>query len=112
MNVRNLSRRRLLAGMGVAGAAGALAACGATPTPQVIEKVVKETVEVEKIVEQTVEVEKVTTQIVEKEVVVTATPSPKGVSASRTSASLPMPRGIPRASMISAFTNAFSASKS
>ncbi len=43
------------------------AACGPTPTPEVIEKVVKETVEVEKIVKETVEVEKV----------VTATPEPK-----------------------------------
>jgi len=84
MNTRALSRRRLLAGIGVAGAAGTLAACGATPTPQVVEKVVKETVvvqqtvEVEKVVQETVEVEKVTTQVVEKEVVVTATSSPKG----------------------------------
>ena len=74
------SRRRLIASMGAAGAAGVLAACGATPTPQVVEKVVKETVvvtsEVEKVVKETVEV--VSTQVVEKEVVVTATPAPKG----------------------------------
>jgi len=84
MNLRPFSRRRLLAGMSVASLASALAACGATPTPQVVEKVVKETVlveqtiEVEKVVQETVEVEKVTTQVVEKEVVVTATPAPSG----------------------------------
>jgi putative chitobiose transport system substrate-binding protein len=56
----------------------ALAACGPTPEPQVIEKVV--TKEVEKVV--TKEVEKVVTQevevtkVVEKEVVVTPTPGP------------------------------------
>jgi ABC-type nitrate/sulfonate/bicarbonate transport system substrate-binding protein len=51
-----------------------LAACGPAPTPEVVEKVVKETVVVEKEVEVTkvVEVEKE----VEKEVVVTATPEP------------------------------------
>ncbi|MHB0877751.1 MAG: extracellular solute-binding protein [Anaerolineae bacterium] len=74
------SRRRVIAGMGVAGTAAVLAACGATPTPQVVEKIVKETVmvtsEVEKVVKETVEV--VSTQVVEKEVVVTATASPKG----------------------------------
>jgi len=48
------------------------AACGPTPTPEVIEKVVKETVVVEKEVE--VEVTKIVE--VEKEVVVTATPVP------------------------------------
>jgi ABC-type glycerol-3-phosphate transport system substrate-binding protein len=59
-----------------------LSACGPTPTPQVIEKVV--TQQVEKVVTQQVEVEKVVTQevpvevtkIVEKEVVVTPTPGP------------------------------------
>jgi NitT/TauT family transport system substrate-binding protein len=45
-----------------------LAACGPAPTPEVVEKVVKETVVVEK--------EVVVTQEVEKEVVVTATPEP------------------------------------
>jgi putative chitobiose transport system substrate-binding protein len=57
-----------------------LSACGPTPTPQVIEKIV--TQEVEKVVTQ--EVEKVVTQevpvevtsLVEKEVVVTPTPGP------------------------------------
>jgi ABC-type glycerol-3-phosphate transport system substrate-binding protein len=58
----------------------AFAACGPTPTPQVIEKVV--TQEVEKIVTKEVEkvvtkeVEKVVTKEVEKEVVVTPTPGP------------------------------------
>lgn len=45
-----------------------LAACGPAPTPEVVEKIVKETVVVEKKVEVTKEVE--------KEVVVTATPVP------------------------------------
>ncbi len=72
---RVVSRRRLL-GTGLAiGGAGVLAACGATPTPQVVEKVVKETVvvtqEVEKVVKETVEVQ--TTVVVEKEI--TAAPS-------------------------------------
>jgi multiple sugar transport system substrate-binding protein len=49
-----------------------LEACGPTPTPQVIEKVVKETVEVEK------EVEKVVTKEVEVEKIVTPTPPPPG----------------------------------
>lgn len=60
-----------------------LAAC-ATPTPEVVEKVVKETVVVEKEIEKEVtkivekEVEKEITKVVEKEVevVVTATPAP------------------------------------
>jgi basic membrane protein A len=47
-----------------------LAACGPAPTPEVVEKVVKETVVVEKEVEVTKVVE------VEKEVVVTPTPEP------------------------------------
>jgi len=68
-----LSRRDFLkiAG-GVAGGA-LLAACGPTPTPEVVEKVVKETVVVEK------EVAKEVTKVVEKEVekVVTATPMVK-----------------------------------
>ncbi|MDH4136174.1 MAG: hypothetical protein OEW09_05580, partial [Anaerolineae bacterium] len=49
-----------------------LAACGPAPTPEVIEKVVKETVVVEKEVE--VEVTKEVQVEVEKEVVVTPTP--------------------------------------
>ena len=63
-----LTRRTFLrAGAGVAGAA-ALAACGATPTPQVIEKVVTQ------IVEGTPQVVKETV-VVEKEVQVTAAPA-------------------------------------
>jgi peptide/nickel transport system substrate-binding protein len=67
---------------------GMLAACGATPTPEIVEVEKVVTKEVEKIVTQEVEVEKVVTQvvketvvvegtpqIVEKEVVVTATPT-------------------------------------
>jgi len=69
---RFVSRRSVLSALGVGAAGAALAACGATPTPQVIEKevtkivagtpeVVKETVvvtqEVEKVVEETVVVQ-------------------------------------------------------
>jgi putative spermidine/putrescine transport system substrate-binding protein len=55
-----------------------LSACGPTPEPQVIEKIVTKEVEVEKVVTQEVEVEKIVTQEVEVEVekVVTATPEP------------------------------------
>lgn len=57
-----LTRRSLLRIAGAATGAAALAACVATPTPQVVEKVVKETVvvtqEVEKVVKETVVVEK------------------------------------------------------
>jgi multiple sugar transport system substrate-binding protein len=52
-----------------------LAACGPTPTPEVVEKVV--TKEVEKVVTKEVEKEVVVTKEVEKEVVVTATPEPR-----------------------------------
>ena len=48
-----------------------LTACGATPEPEVIEKVVTKEVEVEKIVTQEVEVEKIVTQEVEVEKIVT-----------------------------------------
>ena len=61
--------------LGLGSASAVLSAC-AGPTPQVVEKVVKETVEVEKVVKETVEVEKVVTKEVEK--VVTATPAPSG----------------------------------
>ena len=47
-----------------------LAACGPTPTPEVVREVVKETVMVEK------EVEVEVTKVIEKEVVVEATPAP------------------------------------
>jgi len=75
------SRRHLLRGsLGLAGAA-ALAACGATSTPQVVEKVVTQVIEreVTKIVEGTPQVVKETvvvesTVLVEKEVEVTAAP--------------------------------------
>lgn len=65
--MRKLTRREMLRLMGL-GAAGAVMAGCATPTPEVI----RETVEVEKIVETTVEVEKEV--VVEKEVMVTAVP--------------------------------------
>ncbi|MCC7355771.1 MAG: twin-arginine translocation signal domain-containing protein, partial [Anaerolineae bacterium] len=84
---KQVSRRKFLGLAAAGGAAAALAAC-ATPTPQIIERVVKETVMVagtpqvvEKVVKETVVVEKVATQVVEKQVekVVTATPAPKGI---------------------------------
>ncbi|NPV09824.1 MAG: extracellular solute-binding protein [Anaerolineae bacterium] len=62
---RAMSRRRFLTLTGVAAGATTLAACAGTP--QVVEKVVKETVEVEKIVKETVVVEKqVTVEVLAK----------------------------------------------
>jgi len=52
-----------------------LTACGPAPTPEVVEKVVKETV----VVKEEVQVE--VTKVVEKEVVVTATPPPPAPAA-------------------------------
>ncbi len=80
MNARGVSRRRLLSASAGLGAAAALAACGATPTPQVIEKVV--TQEVTKIVEGTPQVVQQTvvvkeTQVVEKVITVPAAGSEK-----------------------------------
>jgi len=78
---RSLSRRDVLR-FGLVGAGVAsLAACGATPTPQVIEKVVTSVVEKEvtKIVEGTPQVVKETVvvqQTVEKVVEVTPTAAP------------------------------------
>jgi multiple sugar transport system substrate-binding protein len=61
------SRRRFLASLGVLSGTAVLAACGATPTPQVIEKVVEK--EVTKIVEGTPQVVKETVVITETQVV-------------------------------------------
>ena len=61
------TRRALLRFAGVAGGAAALAACGATPTPQVVEKVVEK--EVTKIVEGTPQVVKETVVVQETVVV-------------------------------------------
>jgi len=83
---RRLTRRSLFGLIGAASGAAALAACGATPTPRVIEKVVTSVVEreVTKIVEGTPQVVKETvvvqevvkeTVVVEKEV--TAAPAAK-----------------------------------
>ena len=70
MKRQTLSRRQFSVGVlrlgGSVGGAALLAACGSTPTPQVIEKVV--TMEVEKVVKETVVVEKA----------VTPTPAAKG----------------------------------
>ena len=66
MDTKSLTRREFLRDAALVGVGLAAAACGPTPTPEVVEKVVKETVVVEK------EVEKVVT----KEVVVTPTPAP------------------------------------
>jgi multiple sugar transport system substrate-binding protein len=70
----------MLKALGMAAGGAVLASCAA-PTPQVIEKVVKETVQVEKpvekVVKETVQVEKAVEKIVEKQV--TAAPPPKGL---------------------------------
>jgi len=58
---KNLSRRNFLRTGALTAAGAVLAGCGATPTPEVIEKVVKETVEVEKEVIKEVEKEVVKT---------------------------------------------------
>jgi multiple sugar transport system substrate-binding protein len=75
---RRLTRRLFLTSAGVAGAAGVLAACGATPTPQVIKEVVTQvvekevTTEVEKVVKETVLVE---STVVVKETVLIEQPT-------------------------------------
>ncbi|MCC7354568.1 MAG: extracellular solute-binding protein [Anaerolineae bacterium] len=82
-----VSRRRFLRSAGLAAGATVLAAC-ATPTPQVIEKVVKETVviekekPVEKVVKETVvvEKEKPVEKIVKETVVVKETAAPAPVT--------------------------------
>ena len=75
-----MSRRAMLKALGMAAGGAVLASCAA-PTPQVIEKVVKETVQVEKVVKETVQVEKAVEKVVEKvvEKQVTAVPAPKGL---------------------------------
>lgn len=79
-----LTRRKFLAFAGGGAAAATLAACGATPTPQVIREVVTSVVEKEvtKIVEGTPQVVKETvvveqTKVVEKEVTVEVAPGGK-----------------------------------
>ena len=71
---RRYSRRLFLGSAGVVGAASVLAACGATPTPQVVEKVVTSVVtqEVEKVVKETVVVE---STVVVKETVLIEQPT-------------------------------------
>jgi len=75
MGVQTLSRRRVLKGAALGAAGAALAACGATPTPQVIEKAVTQVVEKEvtRVVEGTPQVIKETVVV---ESIVTATPAP------------------------------------
>jgi multiple sugar transport system substrate-binding protein len=79
---KSLTRRDFLRQGGIAGGAllggSLLAACGPTPTPEVVEKVIKETVVVEKEVE--VEVTKEVPVEVTKEVLVTPTPSVQGAT--------------------------------
>ena len=81
-----LTRRDVLRGLSATGAlaigAGALAACGATPTPQVVEKVVEK--EVTKIVEGTPQIVKETVVVQQTvESVITATPNPQAASAGK-----------------------------
>ena len=85
MRNRLLTRRQVLLGSAVTATAGVLAACGATPTPQVIEKVVTSVVEreVTKIVAGTPQVVKETVvvqEVVKETVVVEVQPTvaPKG----------------------------------
>ena len=67
MTRKDLSRRMFLKASAMLAGVGALAACGATPTPQVVEKVVEK--EVTKIVEGTPQVVKETAVVVETVVV-------------------------------------------
>jgi len=82
---RLLSRRNFVKAAGVAVAGSGLAACGATPTPQVIKEVVTQVVEKEvtkivegtpQVVKETVVVEQVVEQTVVVEKVVEATAAP------------------------------------
>lgn len=66
-NRNRMSRRSLLTGLAAVAGTAALAACGATPTPQVVEKVVEK--EITKIVEGTPVVVKETVVITETQVV-------------------------------------------
>jgi multiple sugar transport system substrate-binding protein len=77
---RLMARRGFLRAAGVAAAAGGLAACGATPTPEVIREVVTQVVEKEvtKIVEGTPQVVKETV-VVEQTVMVEPTAAPTEV---------------------------------
>jgi branched-chain amino acid transport system substrate-binding protein len=67
-----LTKRWIATFVSVVAILSLLAACGPTPTPEVVEKVVKETV----VVEKEVEVTKVVEKEVEVEVAVTPTPPP------------------------------------
>ena len=69
MSGKTLTRRQVLRLLGATAATGMLAAC----QPQVVEKVVKETVEVEKVVKETVQVEKPVEKLVQQTVVVQPT---------------------------------------
>jgi len=76
---RYVSRRRLLAGLGAGVAMTAVAACGATPTPQIIEKEVTTIVQgTPQVVKETVVVTQVQTQVVKEtsvvEKLITSTP--------------------------------------
>jgi ABC-type transport system substrate-binding protein len=75
--VNSAWRKVVLALIIVAVGLSTLTACGSTPTPEIVEKVVTQVVKEEVIVEGTPEVvEKVVTQVVEKVVEVTSTPEP------------------------------------
>ena len=69
---KKVSRRQWLRWAAMGAASAFLGACA----PQVVEKVVKETVIVEKAVKETVIVEKAVEKVVEKQVLITPTPAP------------------------------------
>jgi multiple sugar transport system substrate-binding protein len=73
MEQKHLTRRDFLRAATITAAGAFLAACGPTPTPEVIEKEKIVTKEVEKVVEKPVEV----TKVVEVEKVVTPTAAPE-----------------------------------
>ncbi|MHB0878619.1 MAG: ABC transporter substrate-binding protein [Anaerolineae bacterium] len=73
---KSFSRRSVLSALGVGAAGAAMAACGATPTPQVIEKEVTTIVEgTPQVVTETVVVTQEVEKVVEQTVVVQVTPA-------------------------------------
>ena len=80
---KRITRRQVLRIAGVAGGTAALAACGATPTPQVVEKVVTQIVAATpEVVKETVVVQQTVEKVVQQTVVVekAVTPAPSDIS--------------------------------